>query len=344
MSVQTVTGKIEREELGIVSPHEHIFINLSAFFDKRDIKDFDNSENVKVDITNLGVLDRDPYALKDNLIMDDYEVQKQEILRFKACGGRTIVDATTIGIGREPLKLKQIAEETGIHVICGAGYYVCSTHPESITRMSVEEIAAKIAAEVTDGMDGTEVKAGVIGEIGISEVFNENERKILKASAIAGVRTGVGVLVHINPWTENGVEAAQILLDGGVAPGKICISHVDVEGKYDYIKKMLDMGVFIEFDNFGKEYFVDIDARRPGYGLFMKDTERVELIARLLDEGYGSQLLLSCDVCLKTLLRRYGGWGYDHLLRNVVPMMQEVGIGDEAIRRMLVDNPADFLM
>ena len=55
------------------------------------------------------------------------------------------------------------------------------------------------------------------------------------------------------------------------------------------------------------------------------------------------QILLSCDVCLKTLLRSYGGWGYDHLLRNIVPVMHEEGIKQEDIDLMLINNPADFL-
>lgn len=343
MSIQTVNGKIEKEDLGIVTPHEHIFINLCAFFEKKEIEHFQNPESTKIDITNLGILNRDPYALKDNLLIDDYETQKKEILRFKEAGGKTIVDATTIGIGRNPLLLRKIAEETGLNVICGAGFYVHSTHPNYLNIASVEEIAKKIEEEVTIGIDGTSVRAGVIGEIGISELFHANERKVLHAAAIAAVKTGAGVLVHINPWTENGVEAAEILLNSGVAPKKICISHVDVEGKEPYIQKLVNMGVYVEFDNFGKEYFVDLKARRPGYGLFMKDTERVALVKKLTDGGYDNQILLSCDVCLKTTLRRYGGWGYDHVLTNIVPMMEEIGLNKNVIDKMLIDNPADFL-
>lgn len=247
------------------------------------------------------------------------------------------------GIGRYPELLKRISEETGINVVMGTGFYVYSSHPEELKSMSEEEIADLMVKEITEGAEGTGIKAGIIGEIGISEIFNDDERRVLRAAAIAHKKTGVAVLVHINPWTTNGLEAAQILLDNGVSPDKIAISHVDVEDDMEYMKKLLDMGVYIEFDNFGKEYYVNREVRNAGYGLFVRDTHRVACIKELIDAGYKNQLLLSCDVCLKTCLRTYGGWGYDHVLVNIVPMLEDEGVSNEDIMLMLKENPARFL-
>lgn len=339
--INSVCGELSRSGLGTVTPHEHIFIDLSAFFSERPLMDIEKPAEEKVKMEHLGQLNRDPYALRDNLTMDDYETQKKEILRFKKAGGVTMVDATMPGIGRDPATLKRISEETGINVIMGTGFYVDSTHPSVLADMSEDDIAEMMCREINDGING--IKAGVIGEIGISEIFSEAERRVLRASAIAHKKTGAGVLVHINPWTENGREAAKILLDGGVAPDRIAISHIDVENREDYIFDLLDKGVYVEFDNFGKEYYVEAEARRDGYGCFVSDVERVKLVKKLIDKGYLDQILLSCDVCLKTLLRTYGGWGYDHVLVNIVPMMKEEGITEEMIDTMLVKNPADFL-
>ncbi|MFA7637158.1 MAG: hypothetical protein WCX81_05300 [Monoglobales bacterium] len=341
MSINSVLGAISRDELGIVTPHEHIFINLSAFFDERKLRDIKNPSVEKVKMKHLGQLNRDPYALKDNLKMDDYKTQKSEILRFKKAGGATIMDATMPGIGRDTKALKKISKDTGINVIMGTGYYVGSTHPEKLGSMTEEEIADEMIAELTVGIHG--VKAGVIGEIGISEVFDEKERRVLRASAIAHKKTGAGILVHINPWTTNGIEAMEILLESGVDQSRIAISHIDVENREDYVLRLLKAGVYVEFDNFGKEYFVDLEARRDGYGCFVTDVQRVEFVKKLIDAGYVRQILLSCDVCLKTLLRKYGGWGYDHVLVNIVPMMREFGISDADINIMIKENPADFL-
>ena len=140
------------------------------------------------------------------------------------------------------------------------------------------------------------------------------------------------------------MEAADILLAASVSPERICISHIDVENREDYIYALLKKGVYVEFDNFGKEYYVRREVRNSGYGLFVRDTERVSLMKRLIDDGYLSQILLSCDVCLKNLLHTYGGWGYDHLLTNVVPMMEDEGITAEDIQTLLITNPANYLL
>ena len=341
MKVNSVLGELSRDELGITTPHEHIFIDISAFFEERKLWDIEDPVTEPVKMEHLGQLNRDPYALKDNLSMEDYETQKREILRFKRAGGQTMVDATMPGIGRDPEALARISRETGLNVIMGTGYYVSSTHPEKLSSMTEEEIAEEMVRELTVGVDG--VKAGVIGEIGISELFNDAERRVLRAAAIAHKKTGAGVLVHINPWTTNGLESCDILLSAGVAPERIAISHIDVEDREDYVLAMLKQGVYVEFDNFGKEYFVEKDARHDGYGCFVRDTERIEFMKKLIAMGYVDQLLVSCDVCLKTCLRTYGGWGYDHVLLNVVPMMKEFGISDEDIDKMLRKNPADVL-
>ena len=341
MKVNSVLGELSRDELGITTPHEHIFIDISAFFEERKLWDIEDPVTEPVKMEHLGQLNRDPYALKDNLSMEDYETQKREILRFKRAGGQTMVDATMPGIGRDPEALARISRETGLNVIMGTGYYVSSTHPEKLSSMTEEEIAEEMVRELTVGVDG--VKAGVIGEIGISELFNDAERRVLRAAAIAHKKTGAGVLVHINPWTTNGLESCDILLSAGVAPERIAISHIDVEDREDYVLAMLKQGVYVEFDNFGKEYFVEKDARHDGYGCFVTDVERVLFLKKLIEMGYVNQILLSCDVCLKTCLRTYGAWGYDHVLANVVPMMQEFGISDADIDTMLRKNPADFL-
>ncbi len=343
MSIQTVSGLIDKKNAGIITPHEHIFIELTAFFEERTLKDCESPSTASVTIDKLGILNRDPYAIKDNLIMNDYDTQKKEILRFKNAGGSTIVDATMPGIGRDVKMLKKISMATGINVVIGTGYYVYSTHPNKVVEMSEQEIAEFMVKEIEEGIEDTDIKAGVIGEIGISEIFNEQERKVLRAAALANKKTGTGVLVHINPWTQNGLEATDILLKGGVNPNKIAISHVDVENNMEYMRAMLNKGVYIEFDNFGKEYYVDREARRTGYGLFVRDTQRVECLKQLIEEGYEDQLLLSCDVCLKTCLRTYGGYGYDNVLVNIVPMMEDAGISTKVIEKILKDNPFNFL-
>ena len=344
MKVNSVCGPLTREQLGTVTTHEHVLLDLTAFYQALPVPGIDDPATQKVEMWNLGILSRDCYALKDNLLLTDEETQTREIACFKAAGGSTVVDASLPGIGRDPKALQRIAEKTGLNIIMGAGFYVGATHPEALSSMSDRQVADLMVKELTEGTDGTDIKAGYIGEIGISEIFDDKERKVLRAAALAQKDTGVAINVHINPWTVNGLEAADILLDAGVDPERICISHIDVENREEYVFGLLKKGVYVEFDNFGKEYYIRREVRNSGYGLFVHDTERVTFLKKLIDEGYLKQILLSCDVCLKNLLHTYGGWGYDHVLTNIVPMMEDEGITQEQIHTLLVDNPADWLL
>lgn len=343
MTVNTVCGAITREQLGVVATHEHVLLDQSNHYQAVPTPGITDPENQKVEMWNLGILSRDCFALKDNTILDNEEDQTEEVAYFKRAGGDTLVDASLPGIGRDPHVLRRVAEKTGLNVIMGTGFYVGATHPAELQFMNEAEIADIMIKELTEGADGTDIRAGYIGEIGISEVFDDKERKVLRAAAIAQKKTGVAINVHINPWTTNGVEAADILLSAGVAPQRICISHVDVENREDYIYTLLKKGVYVEFDNFGKEYYIRREVRHPGYGLFVHDTDRVALLKKLITDGYLEQILLSCDLCLKNLMHKYGGWGYDHVLTNIVPMMEDEGITDEQIKVLLVKNPADWL-
>ncbi|MBQ3492002.1 MAG: phosphotriesterase-related protein [Oscillospiraceae bacterium] len=341
MKLKTVCGELSRNQLGTVTTHEHVLLDLTAFYQELPVKGIDDPATQKVEMWNLGILSRDCYALKDNLLLDNEAVATQELNYFKEAGGDTVVDASLPGIGRDPKALARISKATGLNIVMGTGFYVGETHPEYLDRMSDEQIAQLMVDELETGVDG--VCAGYIGEIGISEIFDDKERRVLRAAAIASKKTGAAINVHINPWTTNGIEAADILLDAGVAPEKICISHIDVENREEYIYALLKKGVYVEFDNFGKEYYIRREVRNSGYGLFVHDTDRVTLLKKMIDDGYLRQILLSCDLCLKNLMHRYGGWGYDHVLTNIVPMMQDEGITDEQIEIMLKENPADWL-
>ena len=342
MKLRTVCGEIGREELGVVTTHEHVLLDLTAFYRELPVEGVASPSTQKVEMWTLGILNRDCYALKDNLLLDNEALQSEELARFKTAGGSTVVDASLPGIGRDPEALRRIAEQTGLHIVMGTGFYVGETHPAVLDQLTEYEIANTMIAELRDGVDG--ICAGYIGEIGVSEIFDEKERRVLRAAAIAQKETGVAINVHINPWTTNGLEAADILLAAGTPADRICISHIDVENREDYVLGLLEKGVYVEFDNFGKEYYIRREVRNSGYGTFVTDVQRVQFLKFLLDRGYGDRILLSCDLCLKQLLHAYGGWGYDHVLKNIVPMMEDEGITAEQIRTLLVENPANWLL
>lgn len=343
MSCMTVLGKMDVAQLGVVTPHEHIFIDMSVFFSEPDEVQAKKLSKEMVTIEKLGVLKRNPFAVLDNLQMMDEKTQTEEIKCFKHAGGRTVVDVTTVGIGRDAELLRKVAIETGLNVIAGAGFYVRDSQRSDVLELSVEEMEEQIVREVEVGIGHSGVRAGVIGEIGVSHILYPFEERSLRAACRAQVRTNAPLMVHINPWSQQGLKAMKIIEEHKITPGKIVICHSDVENREDYIFQLLDKGVFLEFDNFGKEMNTDKWDCKPGSGRFSTDWERVHLLKKMIDRGYARQILLSCDICLKTLLHAYGGWGYDHVLTHIVPMMEEVNVTKDQIEEILIHNPARWL-
>ena len=343
MPVMTVPGVVDRKDLGIVTPHEHIFIDMSVFYQEPEEISAKVLARGPVTIEKLGVLKRNPFAVLDNVQMMDFDTQVAEIGHFKSAGGRTIVDATTVGLGRDPELLRRVAVQTGLNVVAGAGFYVGPAQNARSLALTQDEIEEQIVREVEVGIGHTGIRAGIIGEIGVSHILYPFEEKSLTAACRAQARTGAPLMIHINPWSTQGRAAMKIVKAHGIAPEKVVVCHSDVENREDYIFELLDTGVFLEFDNFGKEMATDLWDVKPGSGRFATDWERVHLIKKIIDRGYAGQMLFSCDVCLKTLLHAYGGWGYDHVLTHIVPMLLEVGVPELDIDRILTENPARWL-
>jgi Predicted metal-dependent hydrolase with the TIM-barrel fold len=346
MSINTVIGPVKAQELGVTAPHEHIMIDSTMYFHEPDAVIRKMQANKKIDsMRDIGILALNPAGMRDNMLMGDIKLQTEEIMEYKKAGGKTVVDLTLHGIGRDVEALKDISFATGLNIVTATGYYVVSSHPAYIKEATVEEIAKVMIDEIHNGIDGTGIKPGVIGEIGTDYIIHPDEIKVLKAAAIAHKNSGLPISVHINPWAPNGLQVLNILDDYKVDHERICICHIDGECRKDYIYELLEKGVYIEFDNFGKQYTVlDIKNIKEGeFGYFVSDRQRIELLCELLEKGFEGQILLSCDVCLKTLLHEYGGWGYDHVLSNIVPDMLYHDVSQKKIDKMLIDNPARFL-
>jgi phosphotriesterase-related protein len=153
MKLKTVCGAIERNQLGVVTTHEHVLLDLTAFYQELPVKGIDDPATQKVEMWNLGILSRDCYALKDNLLLMDTQVATEEIARFRDAGGNTVVDATLPGIGRDPAALAAISKATGLNIIMGTGFYVGETHPKELADMTDREVADLMVKELTEACE-----------------------------------------------------------------------------------------------------------------------------------------------------------------------------------------------
>lgn len=140
---QTVLGLVEPEQLGCTLTHEHLSMDYSSFFCPPSPGQEPLSEG-PIKMKNLFWIKQNPYSHKDNLLLcQEIDAVREELLHFKAAGGGTVVENTTTGIRRDMKTLKKLAEETGVHIIAGAGFYVDSTHSSQTQAMTVEQVSLK---------------------------------------------------------------------------------------------------------------------------------------------------------------------------------------------------------
>jgi phosphotriesterase-related protein len=215
----------------------------------------------------------------------------------------------------------------------GAGYYLETSHPPALAAMSVDAIADEIVAEAIDGIDG--VRIGLIGEIGVSGDFTAAERKSLRGAARAQARTGLPLMVHLPGWFRRGLEVLDVVEEEGGDPQHTVLCHMNPSFlDPDYQLACAARGAFVEYDMIGMDFwYADQQVQCPS------DDQTAAALARLVRAGVGHKLLLSQDVFLKMMLSAYGGNGYAHVLRHFVPRLRRHGVGEDAIRAMLVDNP-----
>jgi len=343
LKVNTVNGRICAQEVNRMLIHEHLLIDMTHEAIPPSDELALNLYHGKVKKENIEELRRNPYIIRDNLVLDDVDVAVAELDAAKQEGVNVIVDLTTVGLKRDAVRLRQISDALKVHIIAGCGLFVHDSLPDAYLSWSVEKIAAWMISDIEIGIDGTDIKAGIIGEIGTSEKIYPIEEKSLHAAALTYGATGLSIMVHIYPWSEAGLNAAQLLLSEGVPPGKICICHVDVSFNERFMHELLDLGVYIEFDDFGKEFEFEPQKGAFAGGSFETDQKRVQMLSHLCNAGYTSQIMLANDVCTKSLLRAYGGNGYVHLFSNIIPMMRDAQIDDAVIQTLLHENPIRFL-
>ena len=138
--IQTVLGPISPAEAGVTMPHEHLLSDVTCLYVEPTTASDRFMSRQPISIDNLWWLRYHYNNHLDNLRLDDERVAIEEALLYGQLGGRTIVDATTIGESPDPLGLARISRATGLNIVAATGYYVAQSHPPSVNDMTVEEI------------------------------------------------------------------------------------------------------------------------------------------------------------------------------------------------------------
>ena len=303
-TVMSVKGPIDADKMGITSIHEHIFLDLS-----RDA------------------------AVKDSML-NDQELAYQELVQYKQAGGTTIVDQTTGGLrGHDhdilpvthALAVREMAERTGINVILGAGWYRELYYPQELQRKKTDQIAEELVRDVEEGIEGTDVRAGVLGEIGAHFTWiSPVEERVFRAVARAHKKTGVTVLTHAINWPV-GLDQLDILTEEGVDPRRIVIGHCQSYPHHEYHAEIARRGAFVAFDRMA----IPNEYER---GLLFRN------IKQMVDAGLTDHIVFGQDVCRRSDYVAYGGKGYGYLPSTLREDLYAIGVSQKQYDQITVVN------
>ena len=334
--VHTVRGPVAPEALGITMTHEHLWMDATPLL---SVHGYAAGERPTWDAAVAVEARWNPGVHPDNYRLTDVDAAVMELAPFIAAGGGTIVELTPPALGRNVARVRDIAERAGIHVVQGTGHYLEATHEPWLADAGESAIARRLVADAVDGMDGTGIRAGIFGEIGTSNPVTQAERRVLRAAASAASETGRAISVHLHPWGHEGAAVLETLVFAGGKPARIVLGHLNTAiDRPDELRRFADRGAVLGFDLFGFDHSLLGPGRWPP-----SDRDAATVIMSLIGAGYRDQIVLGQDIGVRTRYRRWGGWGYSHLLEHVVPMLRELGATDDDLAAMLVSTPARLL-
>lgn len=300
MQIQTINGVIPVEHLGKTFIHEHLRIDLSSH--KKD-----NDTN-----------------------FDDIDSVIDEMKMLKNRGIDAIVEVTNRGMGRDIEAMSRIGKESGIKIILSTGFYKEPFLPQYVYEKEEKDLVKLLLEDILVGIDGTQAKAHVIGEIGTSkDTITPMEHKIFRVAALTHLETGKPISTHTTLGTM-ALEQLELLKEYSIDLSKIVIGHLDLKCDLDYHLRVADTGCFMAFDTIGKANY-------------QPDEKRIENIVKLVNRGHVDQIVLSQDITRKSHLKINKGIGYSYMIDKFLPKLTEAGVSELDINKMLIDNPRRLL-
>lgn len=327
-TVETVTGPITADEMGVTLPHEHVFINMTP------------------------TEPRGGY-------MTVWDEREEDIRRFVAAGGTTLWDMTNgelsnhaapVYFDRNPdhmvqnpttgsrsvanvLATRAMAEATGATVILGTGHYFQDYFDTAWwDRNSVSQIADYLIADLLEEIPGTGVRAGFLGEIAsnLPHITAQEERSF-RAAGRAAAATGAMVSTHA-PTFPTGEGQVDILVSEGVDPERIVVGHTDTVKNVEYSLDLLRRGVYVEYDCM-------MAVKIGGHIVEQELQRRLDYLKVMIDAGYRHKILLSQDVSERSHQAAYGGPGLTFLFEEFTQRAALIGIEQDVLQGIFVDNP-----
>ena len=311
-TVNTVLGPVETANLGFTLSHEHVGTNAAGL-----------RHTYPEIIDRAGVIEQSTAAM-------------QEIY---TAGVRTIVDVTTIDLGRDIEMIQEVSRASGIQIIAATGNHLAVPRPFGDISPSV--IAQLYVREIEEGIEGTGIKAGIIKVASDRGGITAPQEVVLRAAARAHIHTGLPISTHTWSPDRVGEQQVKILEEEGVDLSRVYIGHSNDDTDMDYLLGLLNKGVWLGMDRYP-------GGRIPGTPNW---EQRTEIVKKLIDAGFSHRFMLSHDYSVPkaryTLAeqeerRRINPDGYNFIPRKVLPRLKELGASEKVIQQITVENPRRF--
>jgi phosphotriesterase-related protein len=289
--VRTLRGDVPTEEIGFTLAHEHVYCDFSAVTGDSD------------------------------LAFTDEAAIGSELATARAQGAETLVEVSTYDMGATPERVAALCQAAGLQAVKSTGWFRSPFLDPLVAGRPADALAARLIEDIRDGFNGTGLRAGVIGEVGMAESRpTAAEQSALEAAAVAATETGVGIVAHSDDWA-NAVALVGELSRRGVRHERIMLAHARCADPISGQQEFVQAGVTLAFDQLGHP-------ERDGAGAVAERIE--ELIAR----GCGASLAISADVGRRSRLLAAGGSGYMETVRRLLDLLAERGV-PEAVRDAL---------
>ena len=302
-SVATVNGTVDSAELGFTLMHEHVFIRSPGVFENWPHL-WDEDGEIKAAIGKLN--------------------------DAKASGVDTILDLTTVDLGRNIPLLQRVAQHVNLNIIVATGVWM--RPPHHLLRMDADALAELFVRDVVEGIAGTGVRAGAI-KIASEPVVDASNETMLRAAARAHRKTGAPISTHTYVRNKTGLTQQDIFGSEGVDLSRVVIGHSGDSEDLDYLRAIINKGSFIGMDRFGLERMLVTD-------------RRIEVVAKMCELGHADRMVLSHDAnCWMESLdpgaraQAMPNWHYLHIHRDIVPALLQRGVTQHQVDVMTRDNP-----
>jgi phosphotriesterase-related protein len=313
--ISSVTGTLALENMGRTLMHEHVMVGVPGWY-------LDN---------------RRPRFERDEALARTVDAFAE--LRHHGVG--TVVDPCPMDLGRDVTFSAEVAQRSGINIVCATGVYHEAMSGAWVFRpLEAEAIAEIFIREIEVGIGDTGIRAGVVKIATGGDHVTDYERKMIEAAGIAAHATGVPVMSH----TENcrcGHDQIDLLTGKGVAPERFLVGHCDSHDAEDYQCALAERGAYVGLDRFGSDGIVP-------------DAVRIRNLMAMVARGHLERIMISHDsvncllggvpglVAVQSLSEIEPNSRLTHIFETVLPQLREAGLSDDQIDTILVQNPRRF--